>query len=275
MQRKHFDIPALVLFLAAATTAACAPRAINVAAPTQAPIDDATQFVGEGRLSHAPEYIEFAVTIRSECYPTAMAASQATDQAAARVMKSLRATIDASNPKDGVFSEGGFSQPFSRYINSNLTTCQNTFQKTSTITMKTSKIDEFSKRYAEMQNQIFSQLQAPNGTSQSKSITFATINVPQSRLYYETREALEQQALADALTSAREKFETTSKMACGIKNYRITSFTETNPGAGRPIAYARSTPSPSGEQTLAFHAIWINKLLNVKFEAKSGDCKAG
>jgi uncharacterized protein YggE len=276
MQHTKCRIFTLLPFFALAI-AACTPQRIQVVTPTKITAtsnDDTTKFVGEGRLSHAPEYIEFAVTLRSECYPSALEASQATDKAAARVMEFLRATVDTKNPKDGVFSEGGFSQPFSRYINSNLTTCQNTFQKTTTITMKTSRIEDFSKNYDDIQAQIFSKLQAPSDTAHGRSVTFATIKVPQSRLYYETRENLEQQALADAMSSAREKFETTSKMACGIKKYRITSFSETSPDAGRPIAYERSTPSPSG-QALEFQAIWINKVLEVRFKAESGDCKAG
>lgn len=238
--------------------------------------ENPTTLVGEGRLSHAPEYIELKVTIQSECYATPVEASAATDAAATEIMALLRAAIDEQNPKDGVFSSGGFSRSFSRYINSNVTICQNTFQKTTQIAMKTSKIEAFAKQYDDIQRAVLSaSLREPADKTKPTGITYASLGAPQTRLYYETRERLEQQALADALDNARAKFEATAKMACGIDGYRILRFNESNPDAGRPIAYGRSQRSSRSERgtALAFDAIWINKLLDVAFVATSGTCK--
>lgn len=236
--------------------------------------DNPTKFVGEGRLSHAPEYVELSVTVRSECYPTAHEASQATDAAAAKIMKNLRGHIDADHPKDGIFSEGGFSEPFSRYLSSNHTVCLNTFQKTTSITMKTSKIDALSQGFDVIQRDIFTTMREPTDKSKAQPMTYASLSKPQSQLYYETRERLEKEALADALKNAREKFEITAKMGCGVEDYEILTFVESSASAGRPIAYGRSAPSADGaSHALEFDAIWINKLLDVTFLAKSAPCK--
>lgn len=232
-----------------------------------------TTFIGEGRLSHAPEYIELTVSIHAECHATPMAANKAADSAAVAVMELLRGVLDAENPKDGVFSKGGYSRPFSRYENGR-TVCRGTFAKTSTVTVKTSRIAEFAARYPEIQEQVLlKSLRQPSNPAAGKPTTYATLSNPEPRLYYETRERLEQKALADALVNAREKFETTATAGCGSRSYGIARVVETRVDGGRPIAYGRSQPSPTGTRSaLELDAIWINKLLEVSFSTEPATC---
>ncbi len=97
-------------------------------------------------------------------------------------------------------------------------------------------------------------------------VTFAAVGPPSPQLYFETRERLEREALADALNNAREKFEATASAACGETDYHVLKFVETSPSAGRPIAYGATPEGPTGgEGAVGFDAIWINKLLDVYF----------
>ena len=285
MTMQHTDpnqlAPQLLLWLATLTlvsATACAARAPQ--AVTLAPsLDDLvrlqqpTSFIGEGRLSHAPEYIELTVTIKAECYPTPMAANKAADTAAEQVMTLLRSSLDPQNPKDGVFSQGGYSRPFSRYDDGR-TVCRGTFAKTSTIVMKTSRIADFAARYPEIQEEVLQKsLSQPPSDSSTRPVTYATLSNPQPELYYETREKLEQQALADALVNARQKFEVTSAQGCGPRGYSILRMVEKQVDGGRPIAYGRSQPSSGSGSALELDAIWINKLLEVAFTTEPGPCK--
>jgi len=271
--RLTVSVPLLIATVLLA--GACAAKA-----PTLAPVvrisqnDGTTKLVGEGRLSHAPEYIELHVRVQSQCFATPLAASEATDAAVAKVMKMAQATIDATNKKDGVFSRGGFTQPFSRYINRSLTLCEGTFQKTATVVIKSSRVSSFSARLTDLQRTVLAgSLRKLDNKRGDKPVTFATLSEPAPRLYYETRERLEQEALADALANARKKFQAAAKVACGNTKHRVARFVETSASSARPISYGRSsTASGSGSGAVAFDAIWINKLLDVYFDVDAGTC---
>lgn len=151
-------IPKLALFLATVLTCACGSnQAVQPIHPAIVEItqhENPTQFVGEGRLSHPADFIEFTVSVQSECYPTTSAASLASDRSSKKVVAALREFVDAGQSKDGVFSA-----PFSRYVNSQLSVCQNTFQKTVSITLKTSQVESLSKGFDGIQNWYLSPVQ--------------------------------------------------------------------------------------------------------------------
>lgn len=257
--------------------AACAAQAAPAPAPasvveitrSQNPI----KLVGEGRLSHAAEYIELSMSVHAECFDTPIAASNAADAAVAKLMKTLRANIDANNPKDGVFSRGGFTQPFSRYDNGR-TVCDGTFQKVSTVVMKTSRVESFARDFAEIQRVVLAgTLKKPANPRADKGIAFALLGTPVPQLYYETRETLEARALADALTNARAKLKATASAACSVSNPRLLKFEETSAHAARPIPYAGAVASAAEDGTaVELDAIWINKLLDVYFIVEPGPC---
>lgn len=234
---------------------------------------DTTKFVGEGRLSHEAEFVELDIRITSQCYATPLEAVTATDATVAEVMKLLEAKIDPSNDKDGVFSRGGYTEPFSRYDSaSGRRWCQGTFQKSSTVVLKTSKLDTFSQDFAEIQAIIFTTMSEPSDPKSEQGVTFASVGTPDPQLYYETREQLEQDALADALDNARQKFESTADAACPGANYRVLKFVENSPDGGRPIAYGGAPGGTSGEGAVEFDAIWVNKVLDVFFVIDS-ECR--
>lgn len=109
-------------------------------------LDDATKLVGEGRISHAPQYIELTIQIRSECF-----------QAAATPLASS-ATSTAR------------------------TLCEGTFQKTSTIVMKSSRVAGFSRDYREIQQLVHSGSLRKRNTSRSDTpITFTVLGKPVRR----------------------------------------------------------------------------------------------
>lgn len=234
---------------------------------------DTTKFVGEGRLSHAADFVELDIQITSQCYRTPLEAVEATDAAVAKVMQLLEAKTDPNNDKDGVFSRGGYTQPFSRYDSrTDRHSCVGTFQKTSTVVLKTSKLDSFAQDFAEIQNIVFTTMSGPSDPSLEQGVTFATTGTPEPQLYYETREQLEQQALADALVNARQKFESTAAAACTNADYRVLKFVENSPGGGRPIPYG-GVGGGDLEGAVGFDAIWINKVLDVFFVIDS-ECRA-
>lgn len=232
-----------------------------------------TAFIGEGRLSHAPEYVELTMTITSECFPTPLAASQATDAAVAKAVRFLRGKIDKSNPKDGVFTRGGFTRPFSRYVSVGVTVCRGTFQKTSTITMKSSRVAQFDRDFATIQRMVLGgSLRKTDDPRSQDAITFANLGTPTPRLYHQTRERLEQEALAKALANARKKLAATIAV-CGKTSPRIVKLEEKSVHGGRPIPYARSQPrTGDANTTVELPAIWINKLLHVYFHLEPNAC---
>lgn len=247
------------------------PSGINPTVVEITKTEHPTVFIGEGRLSHDPEFIEFNVTINAECYATPMEASAAADKAAANVISVLGRTVDAKNPRDGVFSKGGYSRPFQRYINNARTLCLGTFAKTVTITAKTSRIREFRAEFSAIQHDLLSStLQKPDPKLEA-GVTYAALAEPVPHLFYETRERLEQEALADALANARQKFETTAKSGCGNDDYGILRVVERDLNGGRPIAYA-AVEVPRAAEGAELDAIWINKTLEVSFLTAPGRC---
>lgn len=262
--------------LALMALSACSTAPPITVLPHEAAQPQLTKLVGEGRLSHAPDFVELEITITSQCYATPIEAVKATDEAVATVIKLLKAKTDPDNPRDGVFSHGGYTQPYERYISSRRqTVCRNTFQKSSTVTMKTSRLDTFAKEFADIQNIIFTTMSGPTDPEKAEGVTFATTGTPQTQLYYETREELEQKALADALDNARLKFDATANAACKDTAHRIVKFVETRPEAGRPIAYGFGGSDGGGDEggAIGFDAIWINKVLDVYFLIDS-PCKS-
>lgn len=147
-----------------------------------------------------------------------------------------------------------------------------TFAKTVTVVAKTSRIKALQRNYAQIQHELLSGALAPPAKrARGRARTYALLQEPRPELYYETRERLEQTALADALTNARDKLEATLTAGCGATDYDIIRMVESSPDRGRPIAYARSQPA-SGSATLELDAIWINKLLDVSFMVAPGHC---
>ncbi len=263
----HWSIQRLAFVALLGSLVGCVPstQLVPIDVGGSSRLDDASKLVGEGRLSHEPQYLELTIKVHSECYRTPLAASEATDAAARRMMQLLRGKIDADNPKDGVFSSGGYTAGFQRYSDG-ITLCESTFQKTSTIVMKTSRVAGFSRDYQQIQQLVHAgSLRKLNTTRSDTPTTFATLSEPQPRLYHETRELLEQRALADALGNARDKFEATAAVACGDTKHRILKFVEASPDAARPIAYGRAEPSRGRGGAIELDAIWINKLLDVYF----------
>ena len=243
--------------------------------PSEYPPDDhLTKLVGEGRLSHPPEYIELTVTVRSLCQPSPLAASEATDAAAAKIMGALRTKIDSDNSQDGVLSDGGYSRAYERYLGPGRTVCGGTFQKTSTIVMKSSRLATFSTDYLAIQQLVLSSaMSKPDEKSVAAPVTFATIGMPTPQLYHKTRERLEQQALAKAVDNARAKFKASAAVACGGVDYHIMKFIEVSPNAARPIAYAAgSGRGEAGAGPVELDVIWINKLLDVYFTIVPASC---
>jgi uncharacterized protein YggE len=272
MQRSF--IPALAILALLLAGCVTQPRLIPVDLEALSKLDEATKLVGEGRLSHAPEFIELAVEVHSECYPTPLGASRATDQATARVIDRLRRAIDQTNPQDGVFSRGGYSGEFKRYVGG-VTTCTGTFQKSTTVVVKTSRMAAFGEDYAQIQEVILSDtLRRPGGPRGDEPLTYVSFGEPKPQLYHQTRERLEQDALAKAFANARTKFETTAKVACGDSDHRVLKFVEQSADAARAIAYG-AAERVQGDGPVQLDAIWINKLLDVYFIVDACSSSAG
>lgn len=261
------------LALCALAQSACHHHTISAAPIAQSGVESATLFVGEGRLSHPPEFVELTVTVHAECYPTPIEAVKAADGAVSRVMTLLKAKLDPDNPKDGILASGGYTEPYYRRLRNGGVVCEGTFQKTAQVVMKTSKVATFPKDFADIQNIVLTTMSNSADPSSRQGVTYAKLGTPTPQLYYETRERLEQEALADALENARQKFEATADVACGSTSHRIVKFTEPGPSSGRPIAYGAAPSFGGGGDGAAvgFDAIWVNKLLNVYF-AIEGDC---
>lgn len=269
MKRLVLSLSIATLAAACGPQAAPAPTAIVEITRSQNPI----KLIGEGRLSHPAELIELSMTVVAECFDTPLAASDAADEAVAKLLEKLRTRLDSSNSKDGVFSHGGFTEPFSRYAHGT-TTCDGTFGKTTRVVMKTTRVDRFASDFAEIQREVLGgSLRKPTNPRADTSIVYAVLGTPQPQLLYETRERLEQEALADALDNARAKLKATAKAACGMSSPRLIKFEESSASVGRPIPYGASSPAVAEDGSpIELDAIWINKTLDVYFAVEPGPC---
>ncbi|MCH2110290.1 MAG: SIMPL domain-containing protein [Polyangiaceae bacterium] len=231
-----------------------------------------TRFVGEGRLSHPPEFVELSVKIASECYATPLQASEANQRAVADVMSFFKTLSSTENEHDGVHSKGGYSSPFRRREGS-LVSCKGTFAKSTIVQMKSSDISKFAQNFDKIQKKIYGAFSKKGEGLTDSPVTFATIVTPRPQLSHQTREKLEKEALRLAVESAKAKFETTFSAACGDGSYRILRMNEPSAESGRPMPYglalgdAHSSPS-----TIAFEEIWVNRTLVVDFEFNGRDC---
>lgn len=240
-------------------------------------------FIGEGRKPHAPEFIQLVATVHSECYASPAAAVNATDAVASRIFNFFKSQIDPSNGKDAVLTSGGYTRPFSRYIStSRRTICNNTFQKTTSITLKTANIKNFSSDFSEIQDLVYAQFLKPSivQLNVGQPVTYVTLGTPVPQLYNSTRQNMEKKVLAMALENAIEKFKATMVSACEITSYRIVTFAEPSAGMSRPVAYGRSLSdetlghSPGATAPIEFDSLWIRKSLNVKFKFEGGHCES-
>ncbi len=269
---EGMNTPTFIAVCAVATLAACHPPAARAPIVHVADGPPLTQLVGEGRLSAAAEYIELTIRLQSECYSTPQGAAAAADKAAKVVVTILAGAIDPNQSGDGVIAEGGITRPFSRYRQSGGSSCVGTFQKSTTLVLKTSKMAEFGQNFLEIQQAIFAATLTKPNPKFTTATTFATLEAPVPRLKHETRERLEQDALALAIQNARKKYAAVTASSCKQSNFRIIKFVESSPGGGRPIAYKAPTHAPQKSSALKLDDIWINKLLTVSFELERDQC---
>lgn len=241
-------------------------------------------FSGTGRVESRPDYVQLMVTVKSECHPTPSEARGAADSEAARIFDFLKSNINENNDFDGVFSNGGYTQPFSKYVrkgNQSHQVCVDTFQKTTTITMKTSKIEEFSELFDGIQEFVFDNFTPQAKSNQSDSpLTYVTLGQPQPRLKQQIRSEREKEAIRLAVKDAKEKFEMTHDL-CQITRTQIVRISEPGLPRPQPIAHYGKRMAMAADMAFAessspapveFDVHTVSKTLIVDFEFEGGWC---
>lgn len=232
---------------------------------------------GVGRVPVAPDYVQLAIDVNAECYKTPSEATQAADAIASQIATFLEAKIDRTKGDD-VIANGGYTQPFSRYVSGpngeSKKACAGTFQKRSSITLKKTDVATFPALFDEIQNLVYGQFK-PGDISDESASAVATIGTPTTQLFHATQARWERVSQGEAVQNAIAKFESMFFADCEISGYSIVEYSEPNRYA-REQPYERvqeafSAGAPSSAP-LSFDSHWVNTAINVKFEFHGGQC---
>jgi hypothetical protein len=212
------------------------------------------------------------ITITSECYPTVKEATLANDAIASRIHSYLTTLIDPNNAREQVLATGGYTQKFSRTIQVNnvqVIECKGTFAKTSSLTLKSTRVADFASIFDDMQERVYADLRDASEEGNNPT-TYVTIDTPSPALFYDHRAALEEKAIALAVAHAKAKFDAANSDACkitstdlvGINDFSTPSVSKSEAAFDAP----RSAP-------VSFDSQWVNVDVTVEFQFEGGHCK--
>ncbi|MES2504205.1 MAG: SIMPL domain-containing protein [Myxococcota bacterium] len=230
--------------------------------------------VGNGSVQAPPDCATVEISVTSECYPSALAASNATDKMSRKIFDFLTAIQD---PADSLSSNGGFTQSFVRFVTDSAgrsaQTCHGTFQKMTTIIMNVRNLKGFEAKFARMQEKVFADFQPPKGNTESAPITFATIGAPTPELFPEHKKQMEMKARRLAVENAIKLFEATKPKQCEITNYRIAEINDNIASRAPTYSNVRAKPSSSASTApVMFETQTVDTNVNVKIEFDGGHC---
>ncbi len=234
---------------------------------------------GEGRISAKPDYVSLTLRVASECYRAPRDASAANDAKVAEVVHYMQTLVDLSEySRDDVLANGGYTQPYERTVYprgaESVTVCSGTFQKISTIVLKSTDVAGFGEVLAQIQEYAFADFQRISSDDEIP-VTYMAINQPSPELFHETRSGKEKDALKAAKLDALEKFQTLIAGPCAVSHYQIVDISEPE-GAMNSKSYASEpssfAPGRGVNAPVLFDDHWINRAVNIKFYFEGGRC---
>lgn len=198
---------------------------------------------GTADVSAKNDYVEFNLTVRSECYKTPKEAKDANNGLVVSIQNILNNHQDVDSEFDKVYVSGGWVGQFSDTVYENdesRTICKNTYQKTTVITFKTGDVDNFSEMYDTIQDEVL-KLELKQGALEDPRDAI-DLSTPSADICEKTTKDLENQAYAEAVEDARRKFEACSfggGIACTAK---IVNMTDHEPTYAVAESYAPAAP---------------------------------
>ncbi len=199
---------------------------------------------GNASISEDPQYVEVGFSVQSQCYGSRAQLSTAHNQVVLDLQKSVAVWIQEANEFNGVKTHEGFSGPYSNTIYNDdgkpQSVCQNTFQKSTTVTFKTDRLDEISVIFDELNNIAAKVSQGLQGNSSSPSTTISISN-PISKICQEKRRELEKRVWKLARINAQENFE--ALFGSTNIDFNAVQIIKTNAPANisyKELAYSRS-----------------------------------
>lgn len=227
---------------------------------------------GYGEVEVAPEFVSLNVRVTSECYRSAIEASQANDTVANKVLEVIK-SVAVQGQGDEVKATGGYVHRYTGYDpRTEKNICVNTFKKINQISLKTRSVDQFPQLFAELQDKLYALGMEMNPNNTEQPLSYLEIGEPMAALSVETQRAQERRALALALQDAKEKFQSTLVLA-GIDKYKIVNYSDSGLSP-RPIGdeSRKALSRASGEAApVEFGLLTIGKSIYVRFEYTGGE----
>ncbi len=114
---------------------------------------------GSAEVSRQNDYVEFDLTVNSQCYKTEAEASDANNELVASVQEVLE-RYRSDGEYDAVYTSGSWVGGYSESVydeerQRSRTICKNTYQQNTVITFRTSDIDGFSDNYRAIKEGVF------------------------------------------------------------------------------------------------------------------------
>lgn len=225
------------------------------------------QVMGEGEVLAEPDQVSFSVVVQAVCYSTAEEASASADKTASEIFSKLQSIFPKRNNRDQIVSEGGYTQrTYPVRYGEKANACQQTFQKTTTITVTSADVAAFEKRFNDVQAVVYGNEGGDPGQPLSHASTFVTMNQPTAFLSFDKNKAQETLALVQALQNATEKAKTL--VGSSGSNLKVAQISENPPVSGpmmRPMMRAAAAEMSMGAP-VAFGNSTVIKNLSVTFE---------
>lgn len=235
--------------------------------------------IGKGRVSADPDYVSLTLRVTSECYSTPAEASRANDAKVSDLTEYLQAFVNmGEDSRDDILANGGYTQPFSRTLYpdglDSFVVCEGTFQKTTTVILKSTNVSSFGSVLTGIQEYVFADFQ-PRKSKNDGPVTFVSIYQPSPELFHETRNRKESEALLLAKSDAINKFETLIHGSCEINYYQIVEIGEPDESVHEMPYASKSSALGSGEAAsvpVFFDAHWVKRAVKIKFYYEGGRC---
>lgn len=154
------------------------------------------------------DYVQFSIDVKTQCYKTSKEAKAANNALVVSIQEILKDYQDADCEYDKVFTSGGWVSKFFETVydgEESRTICQNTFQKTTTVTFRTGNVDGFSEIYDAIEERVLSLQLAADGEEDPRDLI--ELSTPSADICEKTVKTLDDQAYAQAVEDARRKFE--------------------------------------------------------------------
>lgn len=233
------------------------------------------EFLGRAIIKTKPDFVDVAFTVQSECQATPLEAQKATDDIVKNVHDYLISFKDEKDEHFKIIVSGGYTSDFSRW-HQNRQLCLNTFQKSTSITLRLKAQENFAETFASMQEHSLKNFSEDyNSPVWDSPRAYVRISTPSPGITPENRWALEKKTLSLALVDGKEKFlAATAK--CRSYPWKIMYMREDQvPVSSTPQRYyysnAKMAMADSGEASYSpapvlFDEISVEKSLQLGFQ---------